>query len=72
MYGAPTQHAIQNALLQNGVGSKKNRNIIGKNSYQMLIFAFVTWIAYRRLSLVLFSEFDTRTCGPAETVQLLG
>ena len=54
----PPQYAIQDALPQNGVGYKKT-NIIGKNSYQMLIFAFVTSIAYRRLSLVLSANTCT-------------
>ena len=36
----------------------KNINITGKNSYQMLTFAFVTWIACRKLSLVS----STNTC----------
>ena len=42
---------------------KKNKNI-GKTSYQMPIFAFVRWIAYRRLSLVL----STNTCTWAITI----
>ena len=31
-------------------GIKKNKNITGKTSYQMPIFAFIIGIAYRRLS----------------------
>ena len=66
IYGAPPppQHAIQDALLQNGVESKKTKNIIGKTSYQMPIFAFVIWIAYRRLFLVL----SANTCTWAITI----
>ena len=60
----PPQHVIQDALLQNGVGSKKNKNIIGKTSYQMPIFAFIRWIGYRRLSLVL----SANTCTWAITI----
>ena len=40
-------------------GIQKNKIIIGKTSYQMPIFAFIIWIAYRRLSLVLSANTCT-------------
>ena len=44
-------------------GIQKNINITGKNSYQILTFAY---------GQLLFSEFDTRARGFAETIWLLG
>ena len=35
-----------------GWDPKKQKYITGKNSYQMLTFAFETWVACRKLSLV--------------------
>ena len=45
-------------------GIQKYINITGKNSYQMLTFAFEAWIACRKLSLVS----STNTCTWAITI----
>ena len=63
-YMEPPHNMLFRSVVTDWDGIQKNINITGKNSYQMFTFAFVTWIACRKLSLVS----STNTCTWAITI----